>query len=48
MFFCGLRVTELLTGYSRISSKTGEKITDIPLEETPHTVFHQRDVCSDS
>jgi len=33
--FCGLRVTELLTGYSRISTRTGEKITDVPLEETP-------------
>lgn len=33
--FCGLKVTELLTGYSRISGRTGEKITDVPLEETP-------------
>lgn len=33
--FCGLKVTELLTGYTRISSRTGEKISDIPLEETP-------------
>ncbi len=38
--FADLRVTELLTGgYSRISSKTGEKITDIPLEETPPIQF---------
>lgn len=35
--FCGLRVTELLTGYTRISSRTGEKITEVPLEETPIT-----------
>jgi len=33
--FCGLKVTELLTGYTRISGKTGEKIADVPLEETP-------------
>lgn len=33
--FCGLKVTELLTGYTQISGRTGEKIADLPLEETP-------------
>lgn len=33
--FCGLKVTEQLTGYSRISSRTGEKISDVDLEEQP-------------
>ncbi|WP_415238772.1 DEAD/DEAH box helicase [Seleniivibrio woodruffii] len=33
--FCGLRVTEQLTGFSRISTRTGEKISDVELEEVP-------------
>jgi len=33
--FCGLKVTELLTGYSRISTRTREKICDVELEESP-------------
>jgi DEAD/DEAH box helicase domain-containing protein len=33
--FCGLRVTEQLVGFSKISTRTGEKIADTELEETP-------------
>jgi DEAD/DEAH box helicase domain-containing protein len=33
--FCDLRVTELLTGYSKISTRTGEKIQDVELAEDP-------------
>lgn len=33
--FCGLKVTETLTGYSKMSSITGEKIQDIDLDSDP-------------
>jgi DEAD/DEAH box helicase domain-containing protein len=33
--FCGMRVTEQLTGFSQISTRTGEKIADVELEEMP-------------
>jgi len=33
--FCSLQVTEKLTGYSKISTRTGEKIQDVDLDEDP-------------
>ncbi|GAB1534557.1 hypothetical protein ADMFC3_01880 [Geovibrio sp. ADMFC3] len=33
--FSDLRVTERLTGYSKISARTGEKLQDVDLEEDP-------------
>ncbi len=35
--FCSLKVTEQLVGFSKISSRTGEKISDNELEEQPIT-----------
>lgn len=33
--FCGLKVTEQLAGFSKISTKTGEKMADVELDESP-------------